>query len=73
MSVTSRLKFSVPSPHHLLISLLIAGLGWLSGQALSRIDQAIYGHPATVVESLENLKRFADQQFQRKLKEVQHG
>ena len=39
MSVTSRLKFSVPSPHHLLISLLIAGLGWLSGQALSRIDQ----------------------------------
>ncbi len=42
-------------------------------EPLSRIDQAIYGHPATVVESLENLKRFADQQFQRKLKEVQHG
>lgn len=40
---------------------------------LSRIDQAIYGHPATVVESLENLKTFADQQFQRKLKEVQNG
>ncbi len=40
---------------------------------LSRIDQAIYGHPATVVDSLENLKAFADRQFQRKLKEVQHG
>jgi hypothetical protein len=40
---------------------------------LSRIDKAIYGHDTAVVESLENLKRFADQQFERKLKEVQHG
>jgi hypothetical protein len=28
-----------PSASQLLISLLIAGLGWLSGQALSRVDQ----------------------------------
>ena len=28
-----------PTPSQLLISLLIAGLGWLSGQALSRVDQ----------------------------------
>jgi hypothetical protein len=28
-----------PSPSQLLISLLIAGLGWLSAQALSRVDQ----------------------------------
>ena len=40
---------------------------------LSRIDKAIYGHNTTVVESLENLKSFADRQFKRKLKEVQHG
>ena len=40
---------------------------------LKRLDRAIYGHDTTVVESLENLKNFADQQFHRKLKEVQHG
>jgi hypothetical protein len=40
---------------------------------LSRIDRAIYGHGTTVVEPLQNLKNFADQQFKRKLKEVQHG
>lgn len=40
---------------------------------LSRLDKAIYGHNTTVVESLENLKHFANQQFKRKLKEVQHG
>lgn len=40
---------------------------------LRRIDNAIYGHDTTVVESLENLKAFAHQQYQRKLREVQHG
>jgi hypothetical protein len=30
---------STPSTNQLLISILIAGLGWISGQALSRIDQ----------------------------------
>jgi hypothetical protein len=40
---------------------------------LSQIDRAIYGHDTSVVDSLENLKTFADQQFKRKLKEVQHG
>ena len=39
MSLTSRLKFSRPSTNQLIISLLIAGLGWLSGQALGRINQ----------------------------------
>lgn len=42
-------------------------------QDLGRIDRAIYGHETAVVDSLENLKRFADQQFHQKLKEVQHG
>jgi hypothetical protein len=40
---------------------------------LRRIDNAIYGHNTTVVESLENLRLFADHQFKRKLREVQHG
>lgn len=40
---------------------------------LKLIDKAIYGHDTTVVDSLENLKHFADQQFHRKVKEVQHG
>ncbi|MBI4002301.1 MAG: MCP four helix bundle domain-containing protein [Nitrospira defluvii] len=39
MSLASRLKLSFPSTNQLLISVLIAGLGWISGQALSRIDQ----------------------------------
>jgi hypothetical protein len=39
MSLASRLKISFPSTNQLIISLLIAGLGWISGQALSRIDQ----------------------------------
>ena len=42
-------------------------------EPLNRIDQAIYGHDTTVMESLKNLKMFADQQFKRKMKEVQHG
>ena len=42
-------------------------------EPLSRIDRAIYGHETTVIDSLENLKTFADQQFKRKMKEVQHG
>lgn len=40
---------------------------------LSRIDRAIYGHDTAVVDSLENLKRFADLRYRQKLKEVQHG
>jgi hypothetical protein len=40
---------------------------------LGRIDRAIYGRDTTVIQSLENLKVFADQQFKRKLREVQHG
>lgn len=39
MSVVSRLKWSIPGTNQLIISILIAGLGWISGQALSRIDQ----------------------------------
>jgi hypothetical protein len=40
---------------------------------LGRIDKAIYGHDTAVIQPLENLKRFADEQFRKKLKEVQHG
>jgi type II secretory pathway pseudopilin PulG len=40
---------------------------------LRRIDNAIYGHNTTVVESLQNLRLFADHQFKRKLREVRHG
>lgn len=40
---------------------------------LGRIDKAIYGHDTAVLQPLENLKRFADEQFRKKMKEVQHG
>ena len=39
VSFASRFKLSFPSTNQLIISILIAGLGWISGQALSRIDQ----------------------------------
>ena len=39
VSLASRFKLAVPSTNQLIISILIAGLGWISGQALSRIDQ----------------------------------
>ena len=42
-------------------------------EPMHRIDGAIYGHETAVVDSLEDLKRFADRQFKRKMKEVQHG
>lgn len=40
---------------------------------LQSIDGAIYGHNTQVVESLENLKQFADQRFGKKVEEVKHG
>ncbi|MBA4055440.1 MAG: hypothetical protein C0490_12060, partial [Marivirga sp.] len=43
------------------------------GKNLHAIDRAIYGHNIQVVESLENLKKFADQRFVQKLEEVKHG
>lgn len=42
-------------------------------QDLSHIDRAIYGNDTSVIAPLENLRRFADEQFQQKVKEVQHG
>jgi hypothetical protein len=39
VGIGSRLRFAWPSAPQLTISILIAGLGWISGQALSRIDQ----------------------------------
>ncbi len=39
MSLASRFRIPFPSTNQLVISFLIAGLGWLSGQALSQIDQ----------------------------------
>lgn len=43
------------------------------GKNLHAIDGAIYGHSTKVIESLENLKKFADQRFVKKLEEVKHG
>jgi len=43
------------------------------GKNLHSVDRAIYGHNMQVLESLENLKRFADQRFVQKLEEVKHG
>jgi hypothetical protein len=40
---------------------------------LASVDTAIYGHNTAVVESLQNLKTFADQRFSKKLQEVKHG
>lgn len=40
---------------------------------LTAIDRAVYGNDTTVVDSLENLKTFADQRFSKKLEEVKHG
>lgn len=42
-------------------------------EPLSKIDKAIYGHDTKVIDSLVNLKKFADRQFRRKIKEVIHG
>ncbi|HEY7532369.1 MAG TPA: MCP four helix bundle domain-containing protein [Nitrospiraceae bacterium] len=39
MGLFSRIRSYRPSATQILISLLIAGLGWLSGQALSQVDQ----------------------------------
>lgn len=39
MRLFSRLSFPKPTPSQLLMSLLIASLGWYSGQVLSQIDQ----------------------------------
>jgi hypothetical protein len=43
------------------------------GKNLHSVDRAIYGHDMQVIESLENLKKFADQRFVQKLEEVKHG
>ena len=40
---------------------------------LRTVDRAIYGHDTTVIESLENLKHFADRRFSEKLEQVKHG
>ncbi len=40
---------------------------------LSNIDRAIYGHETAVAGPLENLRNFADERFNLKLKEVHHG
>lgn len=39
MSLISHIRSFRPSGRQIFISLLIAGLGWLSGQALSQVDQ----------------------------------
>ena len=43
------------------------------GRHLKAIDGVVYGHGTAVVDSLENLKTFADRRFQQKLEEVKHA
>jgi hypothetical protein len=43
------------------------------GKNLHAIDGAIYGHNTSVIDSLEHLKKFADERFAQKLEEVKHG
>lgn len=44
----------------------------LLGKNLHTIDGAIYGHNTAVIESLEDLKKFADLRFAKKVEEVKH-
>lgn len=43
------------------------------GKNLQEIDGAIYGHNTRIIESLEQLKAFADQRFVQKVEEVKNG
>jgi hypothetical protein len=43
------------------------------GKNLQEIDRAIYGHNTRIIESLENLKAFADERFVQKVEEVKNG
>lgn len=43
------------------------------GHDLHAIDRAIYGHAASVVTPLENLREYAVAKFLKKLEEVKHG
>lgn len=43
------------------------------GASLQLIDRAIYGNHTSVNESLEELRRFADERFFKKLEELQNG
>jgi hypothetical protein len=45
----------------------------LLGRNLHAVDGAIYGHNTSVVESLENLKKFAAERFSKKIEEVENG
>jgi hypothetical protein len=43
------------------------------GKSLKHIDGAIYGHNQNVLNALEYLKQFSENQFQKRLAEVKHG
>jgi hypothetical protein len=43
------------------------------GNNLRVIDRAIYGHNMSVAESLDGLRKVADERFQKKIQEVKHG
>jgi hypothetical protein len=43
------------------------------GRHLKAIDGVVYGHGTAVMDSLENLKSFADRRFQQKLEEAKHA
>ncbi len=40
---------------------------------LHAVDGAIYGHSTNIIDSLENLKVYADERFAKKVEEVKHG
>jgi hypothetical protein len=42
-------------------------------QSLKDIDSAIYGHAHKVINALEYLKEFSENQFQKRLAEIKHG
>jgi Sec-independent protein translocase protein TatA len=42
-------------------------------QSLKDIDSAIYGHTHNVVNALEYLKEFSENQFQKRLADIKHG
>jgi hypothetical protein len=43
------------------------------GTALQRIDRAIYGNESAVLEPLQNLKKFAEERFYKKMEAIKHG
>lgn len=43
------------------------------GSMLHSLDKAIYGHDTRVIESLHDLRHFAEERFSQKMEQVRHG